>query len=451
MKSPVLERRGRLLCLTSNFPRWAGDTTTPFVLHLCEDLVACGWEVDVLAPHYPGAATEEQLGPLCVRRFRYAVPDSAESVCYQGGALVNLRRRPLERLKLPLLVAAEWAAAQELLLTGEYDVLHSHWVLPQGFVGMLAARAALVPHVITLHGGDVFSLRGKLLSRLKAAALRSADAVTVNSSFTEAAVRALVPEREDVARIPMGVGVGELSADEHVLAAELRSRYRQGRGPLLVFVGRLVEEKGAGDALAALAALEGCPDARLLVIGEGPERPALEAARVRLGLEERVTLLGWVQPGQVRAHLAAADIFVGPSRRAPDGWVEAQGLTFAEAMSVGLPVIATRSGGIPDSVVDGKTGLLVEEGRADQLAAAIARLARDPQLCHRLGEAGRALAEAELSRRVSAARFDAVLRALAPRSRSGAGESRAASLDAPALGVLRSRSAPRVHAGIRGR
>ena len=85
-------KKNRVLCVTSNFPRWEGDSTTPFVLHLAEDLQALGWEVDVLAPHAPSAARHEVLDGVSVDRFRYLWPENRETVCYQGGALINLKQ-----------------------------------------------------------------------------------------------------------------------------------------------------------------------------------------------------------------------------------------------------------------------------------------------------------------------------------------------------------------------
>ena len=150
---------GRVLLVTSNFPRWQGDATTPFVLNLAQDLQDVGWQVDVLAPHAPGALIRERLGGLEVERFRYLWPESLESVCYQGGALVNLRQKRSNFLKLPALVLSEWLAVVRRLRTGRYDLLNSHWILPQGFTGTLAARLLGVPHVLTVHGGDVFAQR----------------------------------------------------------------------------------------------------------------------------------------------------------------------------------------------------------------------------------------------------------------------------------------------------
>ncbi len=398
--------RGRVLCVTSNFPRWWGDSTTPFVLHLAQHLVELGWEIHVLAPHFEGAARRERLGGVEIERFRYAWPESAQTVCYQGGAMINLRNRPQERVKLPALVMAEWLTVERRLRRDDYDLVHSHWVLPQGFVGMLATRGSRVPHVITLHGGDVFSLTGPLMTRFKRAALYRAAGVTVNSSVTEAAVREMAPDCRTIHRIPMGVDDDHQAEQELLLAQELRREHLRGEGPLLVFVGRLVDEKGAEDAVRAMAMLQGLMDAHLLVLGEGPERPKLEELVARLGVAESVTFLGWVQPDEVRAYLAASDIFVGPSRRAADGWIEGQGLTFLEAMAAGTAVVATRSGGIVDSVRHEHSGLLVDERSPRQIGDAIQRLTADEDLRQRLIQGGHEVVSSGFSKRCCVGRFD---------------------------------------------
>ena len=107
-------------------------------------------------------------------------------------------------------------------------------------------------------------------------------------------------------------------------------------------------------------------------------------------------------------HLAAADIFIGPSRTSVDGWVEAQGLTFIEAMVARTPVIATRVGGIVDSVVDGQTGLLVDERSPSQIAAAVLRILRNDELRANIVEAGLAQAVDRFSRSASATAFSSL-------------------------------------------
>jgi glycosyltransferase involved in cell wall biosynthesis len=394
---------GRILCVTSSFPRWEGDSTTPFILHLAQDLQELGWRIDVLAPHAPEAAFHETIGGVRVERFRYLWPAALETVCYQGGALINLRKDPTNMLKLPALVFCEWLGLYRRLRRRDYDLLHSHWILPQGFTGVLSAGPLGVPHVITAHGGDVFALSGRLPTHFKSYALGRADAVTANSSVTRNAILKIAPGLATVHRIAMGVSEVEPRRDE---VSGLRALYRRGAGPLLVFVGRLVEEKGVEDLLRAVSLLTArLPDVTALIVGEGQDRAALQNLAAELGLHDRVAFAGWVAPEEIASYLAAGDVFVGPSRTSPEGWVEAQGLVFAEAMLAGTPVIATRVGGITEIVEHERTGLLVRERAPEEIAAAVERLVLGPGLGERLARTGRERVRTRFTRRSTAQAF----------------------------------------------
>jgi glycosyltransferase involved in cell wall biosynthesis len=396
--------RGRLLVVTSNYPRWAGDSTTPFVADLTRHLVERGWAADVIAPHDPDAARDETLDGIPVHRFRYLRPERAQTVCYQGGALVNLRQKRSNLLKLPVLVAAEWATVVRRLRTGHYAAVHAHWALPQGVVGVLATRR--VPVVVTVHGGDVFALDQAPMRAAKRLAFRRAAAVTVNSSATERAVRALAAPRR-LEQIPMGIVV-DPPVDPTVVA-RLRAAHRHGDGPLLALVGRVVAEKGVFDLLDAVDRLRGdLPDVRAVVLGEGQDRAAAEARSAELGLGDHVHFAGWVEPIEVPAWLAASDIVLAPSRTASDGWAEAQGLSIVEAMAARRPVVATDSGGIGDAVEHEVTGLLVGEGRPDELADAVRRLHADLALSGQLADRGRARAVERFSADASADAFSSL-------------------------------------------
>ncbi len=407
----------RVLCVTSNFPRWLGDGTTSFVLNLAQDLQALGWQVDVLAPHAPGVAREEQFEGIAVRRFQYLWPESLQTLCYQGGALINLRLDRRLWLQVPPLVAAETVAIGRQLRRQHYDLIHAHWILPQGFAAMVPARLARVPYVVTAHGGDILGLQSRPLRWWKRIALSSAAAVTANSTVTECAVRAVAPGLSRLSRIPMGVDV---SAPAPEPTAAVRARYRGGTGPLIAFVGRMVFEKGVDDLVAAIDLLRvDYPGIRCIVIGEGQQREEYEALTRSRGLENHVSFLGWVEPEAISAHLAAADCFVGPSKRSPEGAVEAQGLTFLEAMAAGTPVVATRSGGIVDYIRHEETGLLVAESAPQELAQAVRRILAEPDLAARLAAAARACVVTEFNRATSARRFSELFeQVLAERARA---------------------------------
>ncbi len=395
--------KGRICLLTSNFPRWQGDSTTPFVLHFAQDLMDLGWRVDVLAPHAPGARRSEILDGVPVYRFRYLWPESYQTLCYQGGALVNLRMRRSNWLKVPALVAFEWLALFARLLKCRYDLVNAHWIVPQGFVAVLAGYLLRIPVIVTVHGSDVYQLRGGFVTWFKRSALRNAAAVVVNSSATEQAVREIAPDLQGVHRIPMGVIANPAARGPQ--PDEWRARFRRGSGPLLVFVGRLVEQKGVGDLIRAVGLLaDDLPDVTLMVLGEGQDRADFEALTASLNLAERISFLGWVDYDAVPDYLAAADIFVGPSKGA-----EGQGLTFIEAMLAGTPVVATPCGGIVDAVRHEETGLLVDAGAPARIAEAIRRLARDPALAARLVRNGGDLVAREFTRERTAKAYSSMM------------------------------------------
>ncbi|MHA1600299.1 MAG: glycosyltransferase family 4 protein [Alphaproteobacteria bacterium] len=394
---------GRVCLVTSSFPRGMGDPTSPFVLRLARDLNDRGWIIAVLAPHAAGLNRHETLDGIPVSRFRYFWPLSQQTVCYRGGALFNLRREPTNWLKLPVLVVCQWLALLHMVRRHPCDVIHAHWILPQGIVALIVGRLCRVPVVITVHGSDVFALRGRLWAWFKRMALHRAAAITVNSSATEAAVRAIAPGLHTLHRIPMGVARIRNPASGR---EDLRAMLHLGDGPVLVFVGRLVTQKGVADLLRALAILIAeWPSACAVIVGDGPERAQLEMDARDLKIEERVRFVGLVDPARVPEYLAAADVFVAPARATAEGVAEGQGLAVIEAMLAGIPVVASRSGGLVDAVRQDETGLLVDEGTPAQIAAAVARLLRDRDFAGRLAARARDMAMETYSADVAADAF----------------------------------------------
>jgi glycosyltransferase involved in cell wall biosynthesis len=331
-------------------------------------------------------------------------PASGETVCYGGGALVNLRQNRRDLAKLPALIAAEWLATTRH--AKNYDLINSHWILPQGLVAGFVPRR--IPNVVTAHGGDVFGLQGRALAAAKRVALQRADAVTCNSSVTEAAVLGIAPSIS-TNRIPMGIDVSRSADPDQVRA--LRARFRRGDGPLLVFVGRLIDEKGIEDFLTALAQLTARrPDATGLVVGEGQDRADAEKQAVDLGIAERVHFVGWADSAEVPSYIAAGDVFVAPSRRGPDGWIEAQGLSVIEAAALGVPVVAAACGGVVDTIEDGVSGLLVPERAPAAIAEAVERYLDDDDLRGRVAVNGPRVARERFSHEATVAAFSALFR-----------------------------------------
>ncbi|MFN0009934.1 MAG: glycosyltransferase family 4 protein [Planctomycetota bacterium] len=252
------------------------------------------------------------------------------------------------------------------------------------WLGGLAARFAAVPAITTRRMDRRIAKNWR--SRLIYGPL-VARAVAISPAVHEALLEAGV-EPAKVSTIPSSVDPAALAP--RVQRETTRRALEVPEGALVLLVlASLIRRKGLDVLLDALATLRN-PGIVLWIAGEGPERAALEAQAERLGLAARVRFLG--RREDAADLLAACDVYVLPSRR------EGLGVSALEAMAARRPIVATRVGGLGDAVADERTGLLVPPEDAAQLARALTRLAADPALRRRLGEAGPArLAEGFLA------------------------------------------------------
>jgi colanic acid/amylovoran biosynthesis glycosyltransferase len=371
-------QRPRLLAVTSTFPGQRGDGTPAFVWDLAEQ-VARHFDTVVLAPMVPGAARQERVGPLEIHRFRY-FPRRWEDLA-DGAILENLRARPSRWLQVPAFLLAEALALRRLVRAFGPDVLHVHWVLPQGVVAAFA-----VPGwrwVLTAHGADVYALTGRLGNALKRAALRRAAVVTAPNQDMRHRLVQLGGDPSTTLVMPMGADVAAIQAGGG------HTRTRPGR---LLFVGRLVDKKGVAVLLQALRGAALGSDWSLEVIGDGPAQARL-AEEARL-LDGEVRFTGTVDRAGVAAAMAACEVFVLPSLPAGSGDQDGLPVVLLEAMAAGCAIVASRMPGIEEVLGGGDHGLLVPPGDPEALRAALVRLLRDPELRAKLGASAVAAATA---------------------------------------------------------
>lgn len=369
--------RLKVLVLTSTFPRWKGDTCPMFVADLCAGLSE-RMEVTVLAPGAEGAASVEAWGGFTVRRFGYGWPARTQQLAV-GAIMPNIRRRPILALQVPPFFIMQLWSAWRLMRRERFDAIHAHWAVPQGIVASILKRLFKVPVITTTHGGDIYALRGGPAMVMKRWALRSSDRVTAVSSPLRDEVVALGSDAARVSVLPMGVDTRRFRPDAG--SAAIHRELNPAGGPVLLFVGRLVEKKGARYAVEAMPAiLEERPDARLIVVGDGPEREMLETLAADRGVAASVRFLGAFANDRLPELYASADIFVGPSVVEANGDTESFGVVFAEAMASGCVVVTTDVGGIADLVQDGETGIVVPPQDSHAISAAVLRLLDDSVL-----------------------------------------------------------------------
>lgn len=370
-------RRKRVLVLTSTYPRWVSDTEPAFVHALCEQLSKC-FDIWVLAPHAPGAETNERFGNIHVVRFRYFF-EWGESLAYQGGIMANLRSKRLRYLLVPPFLAFQWFAILRLLLRQRFDLVHAHWLFPQGFAAALAK--SLLPRfpalVCTSHGTDLNGLKGGFFTRIKRFVVRQSDAVTVVSEAMRLSAKNLNTDLQNMSVIPMGV-----DAQCHFIPNNETIRQRCE----LLFVGRLDVQKGVDVLIRAMKrVLEAYPDCSLKIIGDGPERQRLQEQVNRAAIAEQVEFMGAISNADLPQKFRAATLTVFPST-GPEGL----GLVCAEALACECPVVASDLPSVHEMIQHGTSGLVFRPGDCDDLAQKILLLLSDPVRRSSMGTAGRA-------------------------------------------------------------
>jgi glycosyltransferase involved in cell wall biosynthesis len=328
-----------------------------------------------------GAPDRDEIEGVQVRRFHYFWPRFLERLA-DGAILENVRRSRWLLLLAPLLFLFELIAAYKWARETRPAVIHAHWFIPQGIVAVLVGRLLGIPVVVTAHGGDITGLRGWPWSVVRKVVAARSRAITVVSSDLQ---RRLDGVTSGGGRPPLVMPMG---VDTKRFRADPRSRLPSEK--TVLFVGRLAEKKGLEYLVRAFPeVLSRHPDARLIVVGDGPLRGELEALARELRLEERVQMVGGKPPSELPRFYSACRIFVGPSVVARSGDTEAFGLVFAEAMAAGRPVVATSVGGVADIVIHGRTGLLVEPESPAALARAINELLDSQAAAEKMGEVAR--------------------------------------------------------------
>ena len=280
---------------------------------------------------------------------------------------------------------AAWLAGRELLKSRSFDLINAHFAVPTGPGSLPLARLAGIPHVLSIHGGDIFDPSKRtsphrippLRSTVRELLRRSHRVVAQSTDTRDKALHYYAVQREiDV--IPLGIRPPpDGTADRKAVGLP-------DDAFVAVTVGRLVRRKGL-DALLRAVARPACDGVHLVVVGAGPEREDLEELAGSLGLAGRVTFTGWVSEDRKWEILRASNLYVSATLH------EGFGLMFLEAMAVGIPVVTSNHGGHTDFLRDGRTGYLVQPGDEAALADAIAKLAGDSAAAAAMGEANREL------------------------------------------------------------
>lgn len=275
------------------------------------------------------------------------------------------------------------------LLSGRksFDVLHCQFG-NMALVGTLLRQAGLfsAPIVATFHGSDITS-QASLRRREYQQLMSRFELCTVSTNFLKSRVMAFGAKQEQIRKLPMGIDLSVFHCRDFERPRDKKIR--------ILSVCRLVEVKGVEFGIRAVAKLaKEIPDLEFYIVGDGPLEPELRQLAIQLGVHNQVHFLGRQTREQVIDLYNKCDIYLYSGIVTADGAEEGQGVVVIEAQAMGMPVVATRVGGVPETLQENRSGILVDPGDVDGLATSLKYLSQNPQIWPAMGSAGRAFVQA---------------------------------------------------------
>lgn len=326
-------------------------------MHELSKRLADDMDVTVLCPSAKGAQRLERMDGVKVVRYRYA-PNALETLVHNGGIVGNLASKPWKVALLPTFLLSQLFTALWLCLRSRPDVMHAHWLVPQGLVAAFLSLCLRrkVPFVVTCHGTDLWSFRGRIWEPIKRWAAREASVMAVVSKVMEDELANQVGQINNVVIAPMGV--------------DLEKRFRpafNGRPCTyqIITVGRLVESKGVEYLIGAMPELvHRFPAAAAVIVGDGPDRIRLERLAVQLGVTDHCEFLGKISNKELPDLYRSSSVFVAPFLQ------EGLGLVCIEALGCGCPVVASDIPALADIIEhSGKVHLVPARSRKAIISA----------------------------------------------------------------------------------
>lgn len=321
--------------------------------------------------------------------------------------------RMRDSVLLPLPHVARRAA--QIIRAERIDTVWFGAAAPLGLLADACRRAGATRIVATTHGHEVgwsmLPLARQMLGRIG----KNSDVVTYISRYTRGRFATAFGPQTAFEHLPSGVDIERFSPDPEA-GQKIRQHHGIGESqPLIVCISRLVRRKGQDMLIRSMPkVLEQHPGARLLIVGVGPLNRELEKLAAKLGVSEQVIFAGKVSYDDLPAYYNAASVFAMPARTRGRGLdVEGLGIVYLEAQACGVPVIAGKSGGAPETVIDGETGIVVDGVSQRSVATGLIEILDDPERAAAMGACGREYVVQSWTWAVMTARARRILRTCA--------------------------------------
>jgi glycosyltransferase involved in cell wall biosynthesis len=404
----------KILHLATTYPLFEGDSNAVFVENLAEALADRGHEIHVLIPWHPDLQLERRHRRAHLHAFRYSPLPRWHPWGYAQALTADKSLRWDAYLAAPLAAMSSVLAVRRMLRSGPFEIVNTHWILPNGPITAVALMGRRCPNIISCHGSGVFlaERHGWAKSAARWALKRCAKVTACSQDLARRAER--LGRGPGVEWIPYGVDTDKFGPLETEGSSSARRAIaeRHGLDPeaqWILAVGRLVYKKGFNTLVAALAAVrEKAPSAEVLIVGEGPLEASLREQAQEGGVGNALHLLGALPHDQLPEYYAAADLVAVPSVHGPAGNVDGLPNTFLEGLASGTAVVASSIAGMLDVAGDGRTAVLVPEGDKDALAEALGELLVDRGRREKVGAAAREVARSRLGWNQAAEQFESI-------------------------------------------
>lgn len=363
----------KILVLTTSYPNATDDWSGVFIHKLNVALTNIGYQIFVLAPSNGELYGFKTFNKITIKRFGYFWPRKFERLCSgAGGIPENLNRGILSKIQVVTMTTA--FMFQSLIHSRDSDLIYANW-LGAGLIGALTSLARGIPLVTSFRGDDGYLARSKLLWRIcsKFVIARSSALAPVSNELAEICFE-LGASKNKVFTPRFGVDTTLFCPDSEKVSSSTQIR--------IVYAGSLIPKKGVQDLIEALA-VETFENVILDVVGDGFYADDLRTLATNKGISHRVNWRGLATPAEVAQIMKSSDILCLPSH------TEGSPNVVKEAMSCGLPVVATRVGGVPDLVQENLTGFLYNIGDIDDLTNKLLLLVANPDLRQSFGEKAR--------------------------------------------------------------
>lgn len=368
-----MEKKIKVCFVVSTFPRNENDPAVPWLRKNVLELQKKGINVKVLAPSFKGLKDHEIEG-IPVKRFRYFFK-KYEDLTHDEGMPTKIKKFRGKLAFFSYFFAGR-RALRKFHKKEKFDIIHVHWPFPHALWCLYPKLAKLV---VEYYAAEVLLIKKKFKSlrfttypTLKKIN-KNADVVMTFSNYVKNIIQPF--SKKSVKIIPFGSGL-----------KEKKFKKKQNKIKRILFVGRIIERKGIPYLIKSLPEILKKEKTEIRLVGKGDKKEFKKIILLieRLGLRGYVKILGEISSKQLGEEYKKADVFVLPSIIDSKGDTEGLGVVLIEALSYGIPIIGSNVGGIPDIIIAGKTGLLVEQKNEKDLAKAILKILKNKKLTKKL-------------------------------------------------------------------